>query len=73
MADWGLWDGGQYLVELALSDLLSFGEFEEKANPFVKEDKICGNLSGVFRPTWYQVRSGWDLSTPVQHQLYLCV
>jgi len=62
--DWGLWDGGQYLVELTLSDLLSFGEFENKANTFVKEDKVCSNLSGVFRPTWYQVRSGWDLSVP---------
>jgi hypothetical protein len=63
--DWGLWDGGQYIVELTFSDLLHFGQFEEKANPFIKEDKICANISGVFKPTWYQVRSGWDLSTPV--------
>ncbi|MEZ5503848.1 MAG: DUF1302 family protein [Halioglobus sp.] len=60
--DWGLWDGGTYLAELTLSNLLHFGQFEEKANPFIEEDHWNSNISGVFKPTWYQVRPGWDLS-----------
>jgi hypothetical protein len=60
--DWGLWDGGTYLMELTLSELVDFGDFEEKTNPFVKEKNICSNFSGVFKPTWYQVRPGWDFS-----------
>jgi hypothetical protein len=62
--DWGIWDGGQYLVEVTLSELLDYGQFPEKANPFIKEHNVCSNVSGVFKPTWYQVRSGWDLSVP---------
>jgi len=62
--DWGLWDGGTYIMELTLSELLDFGQYEEKANPFIKEKNVCSNFSGVFKPTWYQVRPGWDLSLP---------
>jgi hypothetical protein len=61
---WGLWDGGTWIVELALSELLDFGQYEEKANPFIKEHNVCSTLSGVWSPTWYQVRPGWDLSLP---------
>src|SRR5690606_33654970 len=62
--EWGLWDGGTYLAEITLSQLISFEENEERVNPFVRERRLCSNFSGVFRPTWYQVRPGWDLSTP---------
>jgi hypothetical protein len=65
--EWGLWDGGTYVGELSLSQLVEWGEFGEdsalnKANPFIKDDNLCSNFSGLFRPTWYQVRPGWDLS-----------
>lgn len=63
--EWGLWDGGQFIAEFVFSNLLHYGEFEEKANPFIEEDDWTSNFGGVFRPTWYQVRSGWDLSTPM--------
>jgi hypothetical protein len=62
--DWGLWEGGTYVAELVLSELLSFGEFENKANTFIKEHRVCSTFGGLFKPTWFQVRSGWDLSAP---------
>lgn len=70
--EWGLWDGGSYIGELTLSQLIEWGQFGEdatgtgsdinKASLYTKDDNLCSNFSGVFRPTWYQVRSGWDLS-----------
>jgi hypothetical protein len=70
--EWGLWDGGTYLGELTLSQLVEWGQFGEdasgtlpdinKASLYIKDDNLCSNFSGVFRPTWYQVRSGWDFS-----------
>ena len=60
--EWGLWDGGSYIGELTLSQLLDFDDFENKANAYIKDDNLCSNISGVFRPTWYQIRPGWDLS-----------
>ncbi len=68
--DWGLWDGGTFVGELTLSQLIEWGQFGEdakapeinKASLYIKDDNLCSNFSGVFRPTWYQVRSGWDLS-----------
>ncbi len=63
--EWGLWDGGQFIAEMVFSNLLHYGQFEEKANPLIEEDDWTSNFGGVFRPTWYQVRSGWDLSAPI--------
>lgn len=63
--EWGIWDGGQFIAEMVFSNLLSYGQFEEKANPFIEENEWTSNFGGVFRPTWYQVRSGWDLSAPL--------
>jgi hypothetical protein len=60
--EWGLWDGGRYLVEVTLSTLLKYDNFEEKANAFIREDKLCSHVAGIFQPTWFQVRPGWDLN-----------
>jgi hypothetical protein len=62
--DWGLWDGGTYLVEVTASNLLDFNDNEEFANVFIKEDKWCSTVAFRASPTWYQVRPGWDLSAP---------
>jgi hypothetical protein len=62
--DWGLWEGGTYIVEATFSNLDSFGDFEEKTNPFVHEDRWTSHVGIVFRPRWYQVWSGWDLTLP---------
>ncbi len=61
---WGLWDGGSYIVEVTASNLLHFEENEELANVFIREDKWCSTIAGRFTPIWYQVRPGWDLSAP---------
>jgi hypothetical protein len=62
---WGLWDGGRYIVEATFSKLDSFGDFEEKANPFIHEDRWTSHVGAVFAPTWYQVFAGWDLTLPM--------
>jgi hypothetical protein len=62
--DWGLWDGGSWVVEVTASNLLHFNDNEELANVFIREDKWCSTIAGRFNPTWYQVRPGWDLSAP---------
>ena len=62
--DWGLWDGGVYAVEFTASNLLHFNKNEQLANTFIREDKWCSTVATRFNPTWYQVRSGWDLSAP---------
>jgi len=62
--DWGLWDGGAWVVEVTASNLLHFNSNEELANVFIREDKWCSTIAGRFSPTWYQVRPGWDLSAP---------
>jgi len=63
--DWGLWEGGSYIVEATFSKLDSYGDFEEKANPFIHEDRWTSHVGAVFRPTWYQVFAGWDLTLPM--------
>ena len=63
--DLGLWDGGTYIIEATFSKVDDFGDFEEKANANISEDRWVSNIAGVFRPTWYQVRAGWDLTLPM--------
>ena len=63
--DWGLWDGGRYVVEATFSKLDDYGDFEEKSNPAIHEDRWTSHIGVLFRPTWYQVRPGWDLTLPM--------
>ncbi len=63
--DWGLWEGGTYIVEATFSKLDSYGDFEEKTNPLIHEDRWTSHVGAVFRPTWYQVFAGWDLTLPM--------
>ncbi|NQX89475.1 MAG: DUF1302 family protein, partial [Halioglobus sp.] len=50
-ADWGLWEGGSYVVEVTASRLLHFNENEQFANVFIREDKWCSTVAGRFVPT----------------------
>ncbi len=63
--DWGLWEGGRYVVEATFSKLDDFGDFEEKANPFIHKGRWTSHIGVLFRPTWFQVRPGWDLTLPM--------
>ena len=63
--DWGLWEGGRYIVEATFSNLDKFVDFEERANPFIHEDRWTTHIGVLFEPTWYQVTAGWDLTLPM--------
>jgi hypothetical protein len=63
--DWGLWDGGTYIVEAVFFMLDSCNKNCELLDVRVNEDRVVSSVAAVFRPTWYQVRAGWDLSLPM--------
>ena len=67
--DWGLWDGGTYIVEITSSWLDEFGDNQQfaKNSPVAKigENRVTTQIGAVFKPTWYQVFPGWDMSLPM--------
>jgi hypothetical protein len=64
-SDWGLWDGGTAIVEATFSMLDNCNENCELLDSRVNEDRVVSQIAAVLRPTWYQVRSGWDLTLPM--------
>jgi hypothetical protein len=62
--DWGLWDGGSWILETTASMLEDYEKNEEFASVRVHKDRVVTTVAGVFRPTWYQVFPGWDMSLP---------
>ncbi len=65
LTDNGIWEGGSWILEATFSALDECEENCHLMSPEIKEDRIVTNIAGVFRPTWYQVRPGWDLTVPV--------
>jgi hypothetical protein len=63
--DLGLWDGGTYILEATFSMLDSCNKNCELLDSRVSEDRVVSQIAGIFRPTWYQVRPGWDMSIPM--------
>jgi hypothetical protein len=63
--DLGLWDGGSWILEAVFSMLDSCNENCALLDDRVSEDRVISQVSGIFRPTWYQVRPGWDMSLPM--------
>jgi hypothetical protein len=63
--DWGLWQGGTAIVEATFSMLDSCNENCQLMDVRVSEDRVISQIFGLFRPTWYQVRPGWDLTLPM--------
>jgi Protein of unknown function (DUF1302) len=72
--EWGLWDGGSWIVEYTTSWLddysdANFGGTKEYSKQFADADmhkgRVTSQVSAVFRPTWYQVFPGWDLTLPM--------
>jgi hypothetical protein len=31
----------------------------------LSEDRVISQVAGIFNPTWYQVRPGWDMTIPM--------
>lgn len=63
--DWGLWDGGNAIVEATFSMLEDCTGNCQLLDSRVSEDRVISQIAAVFRPTWYQVRPGWDLTLPM--------
>jgi hypothetical protein len=63
--DWGLWDGGTALVEATFSMLKNCNENCDLLDTRISEDRVISQIAAVFRPKWFQVRAGWDLSLPM--------
>jgi hypothetical protein len=63
--DWGLWQGGTAIVEATFSRLDNCNDNCQLLDNRVSEDRVVSQIAAVFRPTWYQVRPGWDLTLPM--------
>ena len=64
-ADLGLWEGGSYIFEATFTQLDDCTSNCQILDNRIKEDQLFTNLAFVFRPTWYQVFPGTDLTVPV--------
>jgi hypothetical protein len=63
--DNGIWQGGSWLAELTLSALDDCTENCFFLSQPVQEGRINSHIGLVFRPTWFQVFPGVDVSAPV--------
>jgi hypothetical protein len=65
LSDNGLWEGGSYIFETTFSMLDDCTEYCDLLDVRVKEDSVLATAQVIFRPTWYQVLPGWDMTLPV--------
>lgn len=63
--DWGLWDGGTWIVEYTTSWLDDYGKNPQFANPLIHKGRVTSQIGVIFRPTWFQVFPGWDMTLPM--------
>jgi hypothetical protein len=61
----GIWEGGSYIVEATFQMLDDCTADCEWLDYRVKENRVVSTVGAIFKPTWYQVYPGWDLSVPV--------
>jgi hypothetical protein len=64
-SEWGLWEGGTWIVEYTTSWLDDYGENPQFANPKIHKGRVTSQIGAIFRPTWFQVFPGWDLTVPM--------
>ncbi len=76
--DNGLWEGGNYIVELTFNTVLDFDNWDNgfynggetpdnqavgaPSFTHVREDRIQSHIAILFNPTWYQVTPGVDMT-----------
>lgn len=65
LTDNGWWEGGSWILEATFSMLDSCNENCYQMDNRIKEDRVVSNVAAVFRPTWYQVFPGTDLTIPM--------
>ena len=61
----GFWEGGAWILETTFQMLDECNDNCELLDSKVNEDRVISTVEGVFKPTWYQVRPGWDVSVPM--------
>ncbi len=61
----GFWEGGAWILETTFQMLDECTENCQLLDDEVEEEEVVATVEGVFKPTWYQVRPGWDLSVPM--------
>ncbi len=68
----GFWDGGSYIVEASFSMLedinSEYSEFLAQgigSELTVNKGRVASHVAAVFRPTWYQVFPGTDMTVPM--------
>jgi hypothetical protein len=64
-AEWGLWEGGSWIVEYTTSWLDKFEKNEQFADEDMHKGRVTTQIAAVFRPTWFQVFPGWDMTLPM--------
>jgi hypothetical protein len=64
-ADWGLWEGGSWIFETTATWLDDCTSDCDLLDGKVSEGRVVTTVAGVFRPTWYQVFPGWDMTLPM--------
>lgn len=75
LSDNGLWEGGSYIVEATFTMVddinddnpiaLLDTDLDNSGKQNVAEGRVTSHIAAVFRPTWYQVMPGVDLTVPV--------
>ncbi len=65
LKDNGWWEGGSWILETTFQMLDECTENCHLLDARVNEERVVSTIGGVFKPTWYQVAPGWDLSMPV--------
>jgi hypothetical protein len=63
------WDGGSYVLEGTFSWVDKCKEQCNLLDRDIDEGEVAVNLAFVFKPTWYQVRPGWDMSMPISFSM----
>ena len=63
--DFGLWEGGSYIFEFTAQMLDKCTDDCQLLDTRIKEDDVVTTVAGVFRPTWYQVWPGTDMTIPM--------
>jgi len=65
LTDNGIWEGGSYLLEATFTMLDDCTANCELLSSLVEEDDVVSSIGAIFKPTWFQVFPGWDLSLPM--------
>lgn len=65
LQDNGFWEGGTWILETSFSMLDECNANCAFADQRLIEGRIVSGVGGVFRPTWFQVWPGTDMTVPI--------